>query len=98
MFVTGNPGVTERDPYPTRTKPQPVIRVGVSAGRGRGSGGFFFYVAGSRVPVLIYYIMFFLKLHSNTEKKVPEACDASASRAPALDGPSCLPCSVAPYP
>ena len=42
VFVTGNPGVTERDPYPTRTKPQPVIRVGVSAGRGRGSGGFFF--------------------------------------------------------
>ena len=41
VFVTGNPGVTERDPYPTRTKPQPVIQVGVSAGRGRGSGGFF---------------------------------------------------------
>ena len=41
VFITGNPGVTERDPYPTRTKPQPVIQVGVSVGRGRGSGGFF---------------------------------------------------------
>ena len=58
VIVTGNPGVTERDPYPTRTKPQPVIRVGVSAGRGRGFGGFFLMlrVAGSQRVDTKWYI------------------------------------------
>ena len=35
VIVTGNPGVTARDPYPTRGNPYPSTRVGVSAGRGR---------------------------------------------------------------
>jgi len=41
VIVTGNPGVTARDPYPTRGNPYPSTRVGVSAGRGRGLEGFF---------------------------------------------------------
>ena len=46
VIVTGNPGVTARDPYPTRRNPYPHWRVRVSAGRGRGLVGFFFITTG----------------------------------------------------
>ena len=46
VIVTGNPGVTARDPYPTRRNPYPSTRVGVSAGRGRGLAVFFIITTG----------------------------------------------------
>ena len=46
VIVTGNPGVTARDPYPTHRNPYPSTQVGVSAGRGKGLAGFFIITTG----------------------------------------------------
>ena len=56
MTVTGNPGVTARDPYPTRENPYPSTRVGVSAGRGRGLAGFFIITTGCGFTAGTYLI------------------------------------------
>ena len=54
VIVTGNPGVTARDLYPTRGNPYPSTWVGVFAGRGRGLAVFIIIITtGCRFTQLL---------------------------------------------